>query len=267
VGLALDNARLYQQAQEAIRIREEFLSVASHELRTPVTSLRGHAQLLTRQLELGRAPDQARLTRALRIIDDQSHKLARLVSQLLDISRLQIGKLILEPSECDIAELVGEVVARVQATTSRPIELHRPVAVVGEVDALRVEQIVTNLVDNALKYSPAERGVELEVAQPTAGTVQVAVRDWGPGIPPEHRAQIFERFHRGETKQHPSGMGLGLYISRQIAELHGGTIQAEFPEDGGTRFVVLLPLHGAPAPAEEVAAAAVAADPPGRGQQ
>ncbi|MBV9282534.1 MAG: response regulator, partial [Chloroflexi bacterium] len=176
VGLALDNARLYQQAQEAVRIREEFLSVASHELRTPITSLRGHAQLLIRQLELGRAPDQARLTRGLRIIDDQSHKLARLVSQLLDISRLQIGKLTLEPSACDIAELVGEVVAHIQATTSRPIELHRPAAAAGEVDALRVEQIVTNLVDNALKYSPAERGVEVEVVQPTAGSVQVAVR-------------------------------------------------------------------------------------------
>jgi signal transduction histidine kinase len=260
VGLSLDNVRLYRQAQEAIRIREEFLSVASHELRTPITALRGQSQLMIRQLELGREIDAERLMRAFRVIDEQSYKLARLVSRLLDISRLQVGKLVLEPADCNIAELARDTIAHIQTTTSRPIELRCPPEIAGSVDALRLEQIITNLVDNAIKYSPDGTRVEVEVSQPDAEAVRIAVRDWGAGIPPEHRAHIFERFHRGDKRSHPTGMGLGLYISREIAELHGGTIEAEFPEDGGTRFVVTLPLHGALA-ASDCAPAASAAQP------
>jgi PAS domain S-box-containing protein len=245
VGLALDNVRLYREAQEAIRIREEFLSVASHELRTPITALRGQSQLMIRQLELGRAIDAERLMRAFRVIDEQSYKLARLVSRLLDISRLQVGKLVLERADCNIAQLARDAVAHIQSTTSHPIGLHSPPEIRGEVDALRLEQIITNLVDNAIKYSPDETPVQVDVSQPNAETARLAVRDWGPGIPPQHRDQIFERFHRADKQSHPTGMGLGLYISREIAELHGGRIEAEFPRDGGTRFVVTLPLHGA----------------------
>jgi signal transduction histidine kinase len=167
------------------------------------------------------------------------------VSRLLDISRLQVGKLVLEPSDCNVASLVADAIAHVQTTTSRTIDLTSPPEILGEVDALRLEQIITNLVDNALKYSPDETRVEVAMSQPDSETVRIAVRDWGPGIPPEHRGHVFERFHRADKQSHPTGMGLGLYISREIAELHGGTIEAEFPDDGGACFVVVLPLHGA----------------------
>jgi signal transduction histidine kinase len=114
------------------------------------------------------------------------------------------------------------------------------------IDALRIEQVVTNLLDNAIKYSP--EGGQIDVAlecQPADGALRIVVRDRGLGVQPEHRAHIFDRFyqaHAGGPLTSMAGMGLGLYISRQIVELHAGTIEAEFPEDSGTRFVVTLPL-------------------------
>lgn len=244
VGLALDNARLYREAQDAVTAREEFLSVASHELRTPITSLRGQAQLMIRQLDAKGMPDPERLLRAFRVIDVQSDRLTRLLSQLLDVSRLQAGKLELERSQADLRSIVAEVVTRTQAATStHSIELRVPEELVAHIDPLRLEQVVTNLLDNAVKYSPEGGRVEVELSRSEANTLRLAVRDWGEGIPPEHRAHIFDRFHQGPGRYRSSGMGLGLYISRQIVELHGGQIEAEFPPDGGTRFVVTLPTE------------------------
>ena len=242
IGVALDNARLYHEAQEAIQMREEFLSVASHELKTPVTSMRGYIQLMIRRFRTGNEPDPARLERAFQVLDDQSAKLSRLVSQLLDVSRLQAGKLVLEPCDTDITALIASVVARAEsATPNRKIELRAEAGIDARVDPLRLEQVVTNLVDNALKYSPEEGRIEVEASRLPDGVVVIAVRDWGQGIPPEHRDHIFDRFHQASEQNFASGMGLGLYISREIVELHGGEITAEFPKDGGSRFVVTLP--------------------------
>jgi signal transduction histidine kinase len=121
--------------------------------------------------------------------------------------------------------------------------LRAPAEVPIWADPLRIEQVVTNLLDNAIKYSPEGGPIEVDVDSVEPGTVRLAVRDHGIGVPPEHRGQIFERFYQAETvpTKHASGMGLGLYISRQIVELHDGRIAAEFPPDGGTRFVVTLP--------------------------
>jgi signal transduction histidine kinase len=116
------------------------------------------------------------------------------------------------------------------------------------VDPLRIEQVLTNLLDNAIKYSPHGGSVEVEAAvRPSApDAVEVSVRDHGLGIPPSRRGQIFERFYQAEAAgTYAAGMGLGLYISRQIVDLHGGCIAAEFPDDGGTRFVVTLPVEPA----------------------
>jgi signal transduction histidine kinase len=114
----------------------------------------------------------------------------------------------------------------------------------ANIDPLRIEQVVTNLIDNAIKYSPD--GGQIDVALDCgAGSLRIVVRDRGVGVPPEHRAHIFDRFyqaHAGGPLTSMAGMGLGLYISRQIVELHAGSIDAEFPEDGGTRFIVTLPL-------------------------
>src|SRR5207249_10538132 len=108
------------------------------------------------------------------------------------------------------------------------------------VDPLRIDQAITNLVDNAIKYSPDGGEIRVDLAQPTKDTIEIAVTDRGIGIAPEHRSRIFERFYRAHGAYHLAGIGLGLYITRQIVELHGGQVHAEFPDEGGTRFVIQL---------------------------
>jgi signal transduction histidine kinase len=244
-ALAIDNSRLYREARAAVSIRDEFLSVAAHELKTPMTSLRGYAQLLAREFERGGPNNADRARRAAWTIQVQSDKLARLVAQLLDVSRLQSGKLSIERKPSDLSELLREVVE----TARGQLKEHALVArLPGElwvsIDPLRIEQVVTNLIDNAIKYSPEGGQIDITLGCSASGEVQLAVRDHGVGVPPEHRPHIFDRFyqaHAGGPLTSMAGMGLGLYISRQIVELHQGTIEAQFPEEGGTRFVVTLP--------------------------
>ncbi|HET6315272.1 MAG TPA: ATP-binding protein, partial [Chloroflexota bacterium] len=244
-SMAIDNSQLYREARTAISIRDEFLSVAAHELKTPMTSLRGYAQLLGRELERGDVPSPERAHRAAVTIQVQVDKLARLVAQLLDISRIQSGKLAIERRPTDLSQLVRDVIE-----SARP-QLERHTVVVRltnqllvEVDPLRLEQVMTNLLDNAIKYSPDGGQIDV-VLESSPHQVELSVRDRGVGVPQEHRAHIFDRFyqaHAGGPLTSMAGMGLGLYISRQIVELHGGDIKAEFPENGGTRVIVVLPL-------------------------
>ena len=240
--LAVESARLYREAKEALAFRDEFLSVAAHELKTPITSLRGFAQLTLRALAAGEV-DRPRLVKALGVVDNQAEKLSRLVSQLLDVSRIESGRLALNCRDTELRELVADVVANAQRQTDQhALLLHGPGDVRVRADPLRIEQVMTNLLDNAIKFSPQGGPVDVEVDSAGPGTARLVVRDRGIGIPPEHRGQIFERFYQaGAGDTHTAGMGLGLYISRQIVELHGGRIAAEFPDDGGTRFVVTLP--------------------------
>ena len=241
-ALAVDNARLYGAAQEAVLMRDEFFSVAAHELKTPITSLRGFAQLAIRQLDKDGTLDPVRARQALQVIDQQSRKLAELVTQLLDAARLEDGRLMLNRSTTDLVDLVESVVSSIQGNTDQhQLTLHSPPSLTAVVDPLRLEQVVTNLVDNAVKYSPRGGEVHVEVDEPDAETVRISVRDHGIGIPRERRARIFDRFYQAHGESYFGGMGLGLYISREIVILHGGDIGAEFPEDGGTRFVVSLP--------------------------
>src|SRR5579864_7336073 len=244
-ALAMDNSRLYREARAAVSIRDEFLSVAAHELKTPMTSLRGYAQLLAREFERGQASNPERARRAASTIQVQSDKLARLVAQLLDVSRLQSGKLAIERKPTNLSELLREVVESARGQLKEhTLVAQLPSELWISIDPLRIEQVITNLIDNAIKYSPD--GGQIEVGLTSCDRqVEVAVRDHGVGVPPEHRAHIFDRFyqaHAGGPLTSMAGMGLGLYISRQIVELHEGTIAAEFPEDGGTRFVIELPL-------------------------
>ena len=252
-AVAVDNARLYRDAKEAVRARDEFLSVAAHELKTPMTSLRGFVQLAMRQLDRDGTPDPAQVRQALRVIDQQSRKLSTLISQLLDVSRLEAGRLALERQVVDIGRLVeGVVTAAMASSTEHAIMVRIPVTVLALVDTVRVEQVVTNLIDNAMRYSPLGSLIDVDVSQPCRETVRLAVRDRGPGIPSEFRDRIFTRFNHAQSTDHVGGMGLGLHISREIVQLHGGQIEAEFPEDGGTRFVVILPsgLGDAESPVE-----------------
>ncbi len=242
-SVALENARLYTAAQDAIRARNEFLSVASHELNTPVTSLRGYSQLLIRQLERGQALTTERLQRALRAIDQQSTKLGQLINQLLDISRIESGRLILDCQPVEITQMVGDVAANLQTTTARhTLTVYAPEPIIASVDPLRIEQVLTNLLSNAIKYSPEGGPIQINILRAAPEQVTISVTDCGIGIPPEHRPHIFNRFYQAHDSGTFGGMGLGLSISQQIVALHRGHLVAEFPPDGGTRFIVKLPL-------------------------
>jgi PAS domain S-box-containing protein len=250
VALAIDRARLYADAMAArteadaataaVKARDEFLSVAAHELKTPLTSTKAAAQLLQRSFARteGLKPPQRR---ALDMIVQQIDKLGQLVTQLLETVRVQERQLTPQRRWTDVAALVRAAVAEAQATTSaHEIVMSAPESLFMSVDPLRLEQVLANLLSNAVKFSPNGGRIDVDLVRPTPTQVWITVRDRGLGVAPEHRARLFERFYQAHGDR--SGMGLGLYISRQIVEGHGGTIYAEFPDEIGSRFVVSLPV-------------------------
>lgn len=250
-ALGIDNARLYaaertarSEAEAAVRVRDEFLAVAAHELKTPVTSLRGFAELGVRALDKHGTLDPPLARRTLETIERQSGRLSALVANLLEVARSSAAHDTIAPRPIDLVELVRAVVDAAQVhASSRRIALEAPEQVDVVADPLRIDQVLTNLVDNAVKYSPDGSPIDVcVVAGPEHA--EVVVRDYGIGIPREHQHRIFDRFFQAHTDEHASGMGLGLHISRQIIQRHGGTIHAEMPEDGGTRMVVRLPRAG-----------------------
>jgi PAS domain S-box-containing protein len=238
-----EQTRARQEVEAALNLRDEFLSIASHELKTPIAALTGQAELVQRRLERNIQLEPQQIQRALATILRQSGRLTQLVTQLLDVSRFEAGKLAIDPQPGDLALLVEQVVDRARMMTQRhQITLDAPPHIAAVVDELRLEQVLTNLVDNAIKYSPAGGAIKVTLREAPPGWAELSVRDHGLGIPPERRHHIFERFYQAHEGGHRIGLGLGLYISRQIVQLHGGSIEPEFPADGGTRFVVRLPL-------------------------
>lgn len=238
-----EREELLADLRDAVHAREEFLSVASHELKTPLTSLRLKIDMADRALR--RIPDAALSNSLLEVMDGarkQAVRLSALVESLLDVSRIQAGKLTLEVEEFDLTALAGDVVQRFEEHARRmrsPLRLVSPGPVVGVWDRIRVEQVITNLLDNALKYG-AGRPVELKV-EDRGETVLIRVVDHGIGIEPEHLARIFERFERAVSQRHYGGLGLGLYISRQIVAALGGDLSAESAPGVHTAFTVTLP--------------------------
>ncbi len=242
--LALAAAEVELRRAEARKVaeRDEFIAVAAHELKTPITSLRLAVQLLRRQAEGRTAPDNAKLRTSLLTIESQSQRLGRLVTELLETVRLRAGRMVLDTRQADVVDVVAKAVRDAQATTSRhKVVLAAPARLRARLDALRFLQVVNNLLDNAIKFSADGGRVDVELSSPKRGAVRLAVRDHGIGIAPEDRSHIFERFYQSRPSDQRAGLGLGLYVSREIVELHGGSIEAEFPEDGGTRIVVTLP--------------------------
>ncbi len=248
-GLAAQQAAAHEQAarteaEAALRARDEFLSVAAHELNTPITSLRGYAQSALRQL--GREPtsNPAKVRRALQVIDYQSYRLARLVEQLLDLASLQAGQFVLCREEVDLGELVREAVARERAgSRGHSFVLPALPPMPARVDRVRLEHVAANLLDNASQFSPVGTPIEIELSVPSADWARLAVRDHGTGVPPAERQHLFTRYHRAGLRRPAGGLGLGLYLSREIVEAHGGRIEVEFPQDGGTRIIVTLPRN------------------------
>ncbi|MBF6590745.1 MAG: hybrid sensor histidine kinase/response regulator [Ktedonobacterales bacterium] len=227
---------------EANHAKELFLSIASHELRTPLTSLKGLAQFTRRRLDRAGAPEALYLARMERAIE----RMEALVSDLLDVSRIESGKLSLRLERSDLLEIVRQVVEDQRMASERKITLRLLEAPAWmEADADRLGQVLANLLANALKYSADTAPVAVSVSQEGEEAV-VCVRDHGCGIPPDQLAHIFERFYRvpdAETGSGSSvGLGLGLYISREIIERHRGRIWAESTPGMGSAFYVSLPL-------------------------
>jgi PAS domain S-box-containing protein len=245
VALALDNVRLYQEAQEAVRVRDHFLSIASHELKTPITSVQGYAEMLLRRATReGHASE--RDLRALRVIKDEASRLNKLVELLLDVSRIQTGRLLLQTGPVDLVALIQRLAEIVQPSLSQH-ELHldlpnEPVVIEG--DELRLEQVLQNLVNNAIKYSPQGGPIQVSLDRQAHHAI-IAVTDQGIGIPPEGLSQLFGRFYRANNvgAHGISGLGLGLYIVNHIVTAHGGNIQVESEVGHGTTFQVVLPLN------------------------
>ena len=237
-----DHVLARREFETAVRLRDEFLSIASHELRTPIAALTGQAELAQRRMQRSTRLQRRQIEQALNSIVRQASKLTQLVTQLLDISRFDNGKLAIQRGPCDLAEMVTAVVERARAISRQHvISVEAPAQLLGDIDGLRIEQVVSNLVDNAIKYSPNGGKILVRVTESLPGWAEISVRDHGMGIPPERRAQIFDRFYQAHDGQR-GGLGLGLYISQQIVDLHDGYIEAECPPDGGTRVTVRLPL-------------------------
>lgn len=244
-GLALDNALLYKEAMQAINVRDDFMSVAGHELKTPLGAALLQLQLLTRTTKDG--VDPARLVeRAEKAIKNLS-RLGVLINELLDVSRITAGRLVLVREDVDLAALVGEVLGRHGDQLARAgceVELTSAPALVGSWDRTRVEQVFGNLLTNAIKYG---QGKPIHVAVSRAnGAARLIVRDRGIGIAPEDQARVFERFERAVSSQKFGGLGLGLWISRQIVEAHGGSIRVHSAPGEGATFEVELPLRAPP---------------------
>jgi K+-sensing histidine kinase KdpD len=243
-ALAIDNAQLYQQAQEALRLREQFLSIAAHELKTPLTSLTGQVQLMQRRAERDGEVSE-RSQRSLAIINEQLRRLNKMVIALLDISRIEHGQLSIERRPLDMCQLVRQAVSEVQVTAEdRPIEAvcpDVPLIMVG--DAIRLEQVLLNLIQNALQYSQPPAPTTVTVTQ-EGEQVSIAVQDRGIGIPAAAVPHLFTRFYRGESAEtrHTGGMGIGLSVVKEIVTLHNGDVQVESSEGVGSTFTVRLPL-------------------------
>jgi PAS domain S-box-containing protein len=248
-GQAVDNARLHTEAQTAVKARDRFVSIASHELRTPIARVKGYAEMLLAARSDGDLTDDM-LERSLQRIDHASDRLAGLVRDLLDLSRITAGKLPMRLRSLDVTDLVRDAASRYQeqlagASPSGKLLLDivgQPVTVSGDPD--RLEQVLTNLLDNAVKYSP--EGPELRMrVQPKARGVLLEVSDHGIGLPSQAAAdRIFEPFSRADNAEHRqiTGMGLGLYICRNIVEQHHGRIWARSEGEGrGTTISVWLP--------------------------
>jgi PAS domain S-box-containing protein len=234
-------------AEEAIRLRDEFLSLASHELKTPLTVLQLQLEALRERITDDDRATLAKLERS----DRAGQRLTELVDALLDVSRIATGRFSLHREHADLADIVATAVDRL-----REVAAHAGCTLsvaadhaIGAWDRSRIDQMVTNLVANAIRYA---------AGSPIAVTVErrdhdavIEVRDQGPGLPDGQIARMFERFERGASMRHYAGLGLGLYVVRQITEAHGGEVTAENSAGGGACFTVRLPLD--PTPHELVA--------------
>jgi signal transduction histidine kinase len=233
-----------QELSEALRARDEFLSIASHELKTPLTALKLQLQITQRTIKTGTAPVKLKtdLLKAFEISLNQVAKLTDHVDDLLDMARVRTGKFILKIEDVCANDLIRDVVARLSGSLSAAkcnIRLSLKKNLIGQWDRHRLEQVFVNLISNAIKYAP---GSPLHIsATASKDRVQLTVADRGPGIDKKKQELIFNRFERAGASQNIGGMGLGLFIVKKIVAAHGGTISVESDSGKGARFRIELP--------------------------
>jgi PAS domain S-box-containing protein len=237
-----ENAQLFQQAQDAVRARDEFLAIASHELRTPLSAL------MLQQAGLHKiAPDlPAKVAVKIEKAVKSTSRLSKLIDDLLDVSRITTGRLQLNPERVDMNDLLREVIDRFSEQALRAgsviaLNAEPQAEIIGTWDRMRIDQVLANLLSNAIKYG---RGKPIEVSLAAAAEhVRLSVRDQGIGISADDIARIFGRFERAVPAGHYGGLGLGLYITRQIVEAHRGEIRVQSTPTAGSTFTVDLPRH------------------------
>ena len=241
----------YEQLKELDRMKSQFLSIASHELKTPITAMSGFLQVALRRVRRLSQGDAAAsvaeglsgITDQLEIVYRQTGKLARLVDELLDVSRIQTGRIEFRYGDVDLSELANEVATRMQlTTTTHAISVRRDSENVVTADRDHLEQVLNNLVTNAIKYSPGGGSITIDV-RPDDGGVRLSVTDEGIGIPERELDAIFGLFYRSPDRaaRDAAGMGLGLYISKEIVVRHGGRIWAERAGTKGSVLNVVIP--------------------------
>lgn len=239
-----------KQAEElraTLESRDEFLSIASHELKTPLTTLHVALQLIRRMLADQQKFDSNQLERLSSRALESSDRLGRLVNELLDLTRIRAGKIRLEKKSVNLTRSVHAVLEQMNEEIRRAqiaLSVRSDEAVIGDWDPSRIEQVIANLVSNAIKYGEGQP-IEIEVkANPATQQALLVVRDYGMGIPEEMQSRIFQRFERGAINEKIIGLGLGLYIVRQIVEAHGGKVWVDSAPKKGSAFFVELPLKG-----------------------
>jgi signal transduction histidine kinase len=250
LGSTVQNIRAYEAERATVEelrrlsaLRADFVSLVSHELRSPLAAVIGSAKTLhDRWREL--APEQRESFLAL--IEHETNRLAELVSDVLDTSRIESGQFSYSFADVDLGELVNESAAAAESGQDEVkirSQVHRPLPLVRG-DRERLRQVLTNLLDNAVKYSPAGEEVEVE-ALAVDGRINIEVRDRGPGVDPEHQALIFEKFGRVSGEHAKPGTGLGLFIARSIAQAHGGSLEVHSRPGRGAAFTLELPAEPA----------------------
>ncbi|MEO8970294.1 MAG: ATP-binding protein [Ktedonobacteraceae bacterium] len=232
--------------KEAERLKDDFIGIAAHELRTPLAALKGYAQMLMRQAARGNGQELADWqTEAVEAIDTATTRLVELIDDLLDVTRLQGGQLELQSEPADLVALLQRVIGRCRVTTGTHTLTFAaiPEHIVVTIDQQRIEQVMTNLINNAIKYSPDGGNIEMTVCEkPESGQALLSICDNGIGIPREQQGRIFGRFERADNarEREIKGTGLGLYLCRELVERHGGRIWFESTEGQGSTFFALL---------------------------
>jgi len=233
------------QLQDANQMKDRFISIATHELKTPVTTIRGQAQLMMRRISKQKqsTSETDSIEAGLERINDQTGRLTLLIDELLDVSSMRTGKVALNKRMCDLGSLCREVADDQSLLTGRHISVSQPQGPIKmQLDGDRMSQVLTNLISNAAKYSPDKLPIEVSIGI-KENTVELTVRDHGKGIAQDQLEHIFETFYRTPEAESSSkrGLGLGLAISKGIVERHGGRIWCESVAGEGSTFFVELP--------------------------